>query len=72
MTNTDHHPPELLKHASHEYLVYEVADHAEHPPTSITVRLERHGSPKFSVYCTGHFVNGQLAGVEPPRANRQR
>ena len=67
MTDADLRPPELLKHASYEYLVYEVADHIEVPPSSIRVRLERHGSPKFSVYCTGSFVNGQLAGVEPPR-----
>jgi hypothetical protein len=47
--------------------VYEVAGHTEIPPSSIGVRLERHGSPKFSVYCTGRFVNGQLAVLEPPR-----
>ena len=58
--------PALLKHASHEYLVYEVADHAEHAPSSIGVRLERHGSPKFSVYCTGSFVDGKLVQVHTP------
>jgi len=64
MTDTDHRPPELLKHASHEYLVYEVGDHIEHPPGSIAVKLERHGSPKFSIYCVGSFVYGQLAQVQ--------
>ena len=68
MTNTDHQPPELLKFASHEYLVHVVADHVEAPPSSIGVMLERHGSPKFSIYCTGSFVNGALAQVQtaPP------
>ena len=66
MTSTDHAPPELLKYASHEYLVYEVADHVEHPPSSFGVMLERHGSPKFSIYCTGSFVNGKLTQVHTP------
>jgi hypothetical protein len=66
MTAADPKPPEVFKHASHEYLVYEVADHAEHAPNSIEVRLERHGSPKFSVYCTGSFVEGQLTQVHTP------
>ena len=65
MTNTDHQPAELLRYASHEYLVYEVADHVEAAPSSIGVRLERHGNPKFSVYCTGSFVDGRLAQVQP-------
>ena len=63
MTNTAHHPPELLKYGGREYLVYEVADHAEHSPTSIGVRLERHGEPKYSVFCTGSFTLGELRRV---------
>ena len=66
METRDHRPPELLKHASHEYLVCEVVDHAEHPPSSIGVRLERHGSPKFSVYCIGSFVGRKLAQIHTP------
>ena len=66
MTAAALRPSELFKLASHEYLAYEVADHAEHPPSSIGVRLERHGSPKFSVYCTGSFVDGQLTQVHTP------
>jgi hypothetical protein len=66
MTAAALRPPELLKHASHEYFVYEVADHAEIPPRSIGVRLERHDSPKFSVYCTGSFIRGKLGQVHTP------
>jgi hypothetical protein len=66
MTDADLRPPELLRHASHEYLVYEVAGHIEVPPSSIRVRLERHGSPKFSVYCTGSFIRGKLGQVQTP------
>jgi hypothetical protein len=66
MTAAGLRPPELLKHASHEYLVYEVADYAEHAPSSIGVRLERYGSPKFSVYCIGSFIRGKLGQVHTP------
>jgi hypothetical protein len=66
MAGADLIPPELVKHASHEYLVYEVADHAEHAPSSIGVRLERHGSPKFSIYCTGSLVDGELTEIKTP------
>ena len=66
MTSTDHRPPDLLKYASHEYLVYEVADQVEIPPSSIRVRLERHGSPEFSVYCAGSFIRGKLGQVQTP------
>jgi hypothetical protein len=66
MTDADPRPPELFKLASHEYLAYEVADHAEHPPRSIGVRLERQGSPKFSVYCTASCVRGKLGYVQTP------
>ena len=64
MESKDHRPPELLKHASHEYLVYEIADHVETPPSFIAVRLERDGRSEFSVYCTGTFVRGQLDEVQ--------
>ena len=67
MTDTDHPPPELLKHASHEYFVYEDADHLKRPPSSTGVRLERLGEPKFSIYCTGSFVYGELAQVHTPQ-----
>jgi len=65
MADTDHQPPELLKLGQHEYLVYEVADHTEHAPSAIGVRLERNGNSKFSVHCTGNFVDGKLANVQP-------
>ena len=57
------HPPESLKYGGREYLVYEVAGHAEHSPTSIGVRLERHGEPRYSVFCTGSFTLGELRRV---------
>jgi hypothetical protein len=63
MPNAAHQPAELLKYASHEYLVYEVADHVEVPPSFLAVMLERHGMPKFRVYCTGRFVDGRLTKV---------
>jgi hypothetical protein len=66
MTDAEHRPAELLRHLSHEYLVYEVADHAEHAPNSIGVRLERHGSPEFSVYCTASIVDGKPAQIQTP------
>jgi hypothetical protein len=66
MTNADHRSPELLRHLSHDYLVYEVTDHAEHAPSSIGVSLERLGNPKFSIYCTGNFVDGKLSQVHLP------
>jgi hypothetical protein len=65
MTAT-HQPPELLKYASHEYLVYEVADHVEAPHSTIGVILERHGASKFAIYCTGSFVDGKLTEVHTP------
>jgi hypothetical protein len=43
------HPPELLKYGGREYLVYEVADHAEHAPTLIGVRLERQAASQHAV-----------------------
>ncbi len=56
-------PAVLLKHGEHEYLAYEVSDHSEHPPTSIVVRLERHGDPRHAIFCTGSFAGGQLKNV---------
>ena len=61
------HPPELLKYGGREYLVYEVADHAERAPTSIGVRLERQGEPRYSVFCTGSFTLGELRRVHGSR-----
>jgi hypothetical protein len=57
--------------------VYEVADHAEHAPSSIGVRLERHSSPKFSIYFNGSFVDGQLTenktpGIKQVDSNEER
>ena len=46
--------------------MYEVADHAEHAASSMGVRLERHGSPKLSIYCTGSFVEGELTEIKTP------
>jgi hypothetical protein len=66
MTTADPSPPELFKLGSHEYLAYACADHAEHPPSSIGVRLERHGNPKFSICCTASFVRGKLGYVQTP------
>ena len=68
MTDTDRQPPELLKLGSHEYLVYEVADHVEARPSSIGVMLERHGAPEFAIYCTGSFVDGELTQVHAPES----
>ena len=28
--------------------------------------MERHGSPRFSVYCTGSFIRGKLGQVQTP------
>ena len=63
MTSRLEHPTILHKLGEHEYLAYEVTDHAEHPPTSIVVRVERHGDPKHAVFCTGSFVDGKLTRV---------
>jgi hypothetical protein len=64
MTTAIRQPAELFKHAGREYLVYEVAGHAEHAPTSIAVRLERHGEPGYSVSCTGSFTLGELKRID--------
>lgn len=66
MPNATHQPPELLRYASHEYLVSEVPRHIEASPGSIEVRLERHGASKFALYCTGSFVDGKLTEVNTP------
>jgi hypothetical protein len=66
MANADHQPPELLKLGTHEYLVYELADHVETPPSSFGVM--RHGDPKFAIYCTGTFIDGKLTEVHTPES----
>jgi hypothetical protein len=63
MATNPESPAVLLKYGEHEYLAYEVSDHSERPPTSIVIRLERHGDPRHAIFCTGSFVRGQLKNV---------